>query len=99
MAVPILINEIFRRYLTNGAEPLRAPRPHPDKVASRDWIPRVAQPVNTTSLEHNHRYRSAWVPRSCRAGHSQDQRVSTHVPHLRICIILKWQWVHPIKDL
>ena len=53
MAVPIFVNKIFRGHLAERSEPLRAPRPHPDKISGGDRIPRIAQPVNPAAFEHD----------------------------------------------
>src|SRR5260370_34708684 len=53
MPVPIFVYEIFCRHLADGSEPLRTPRTHPDKVSGCDWIPRIAEPVNSATFEHD----------------------------------------------
>src|SRR6266853_1949959 len=53
MPVPVLIDEIFCRNLTDSSEPLRAPGSHPNKIARGDWIPRVAEAINTAAFEHD----------------------------------------------
>src|SRR6516164_3725822 len=52
MPVPVFIDEIFCWDLSNGSEPLRAVRRHPDKVSRGHWIPFVVEPVDAASLEH-----------------------------------------------
>src|SRR5580698_9586453 len=53
MPVPILIDEIFGRNLADRSEPLRTPRSHPDEISRRDRIPRIAEPVDSATLEHH----------------------------------------------
>ena len=52
MTVPVFINEIFCGLLTDGTEPLRAPRAHPDEIAGGGGIPRVAEPIDAAAFEH-----------------------------------------------
>src|ERR1700722_17097745 len=50
--VPIFVDEILRGAFANCAEPLRAERSHPDKVACGDGIPTVAEPIDAAAFEH-----------------------------------------------
>src|ERR1700741_3202141 len=71
MAVPIFINEILCGYLADRCEPLRTPRSHPDEISRSHRIPRIAEPVNSPTFEHDesvlhymhfdHAQRSAWL--------------------------------------
>jgi len=53
MTVRILVDEIFRGNFAEGAEPLRAPGTHPDKIAGSDGIPGVTEAVNAGAFEHD----------------------------------------------
>ncbi len=52
MAVPIFINEVFRRALADGSEPLGAVGAHPDEIAGGDGVPVVAEAVDAAAFEH-----------------------------------------------
>ena len=52
MAVPILIDEIFRGNFADCAEPLWTPRAHPDEIAGSHRIPGVAQAINAAAFKH-----------------------------------------------
>src|SRR5258706_2253749 len=53
MPVPVLVDEIFCRNLTDSSEPLRAPWSQPNKISRGDWIPRVAEAINSAAFEHH----------------------------------------------
>src|SRR6266436_2542087 len=53
MPVPIFINEVFCGNFADRSEPLRAPGSHPNKIARGDWVPRVAEAINTAAFEHH----------------------------------------------
>src|SRR5215469_2839169 len=52
MTVPVFIDEVFCRDPSNGSEPLRAVRCHPDKVSRGHSIPFVVKSVDAASIEH-----------------------------------------------
>src|ERR1700687_2677222 len=53
MPVPVLVDEIFGRDFSDRSKPLWAPRGHPDEIAGRDRIPRISEPVDTSTFEHD----------------------------------------------
>src|SRR5260370_7415614 len=53
MPVPVFVDEIFCGHFSNRSKPLRAPRPHPDKITSSDRIPPIAQPIDAPAFEHH----------------------------------------------
>src|SRR4030095_3746626 len=52
MPVPVLVDQIFRRLLTERSEPLRTVRGHPDEVARRDRVPLRTEEINPAALQH-----------------------------------------------
>src|SRR5215471_14226424 len=52
MPAPVLVDEILRRLLAQGAEPLRTVGSHPDEITSRDRIPRIAEAIDAAAFEH-----------------------------------------------
>src|SRR6202030_2248881 len=71
MTVPIFVDEILCRHLADRCEPLRAPRSHPNEVSCGHRIPRIAEPVNSATFEHeepvlhymhfDHAQRGTWL--------------------------------------
>src|SRR5579864_1104489 len=53
MPVPVFVDEIFCGYFAERSEPLRTPWAHPDEVSRRYRIPRIAEPVNSATFEHD----------------------------------------------
>ena len=99
MPVPILIYQIFRGLLAERAEPLRTPRPHPNEVAGRDRIPRIAEPVNPAAFEHqqpvlHHVHFDHAQRRSRLVHHRVDREIEAHrvrkqALHLQVRIVAR----------
>src|SRR5512140_621128 len=84
MPVPILVDEIFCRYLTDRSEPLWAPWSHPDKVACSDWIPRVIESIDATTFQHqetmlHHMHFDHAQRRARLVLHRIDRKIETHL--------------------
>src|SRR5204862_4201995 len=52
MAIPVLVNQVFRRLLAECTEPLRAVGRHPDEIAGLDGIPLRSKKVDAAAFEH-----------------------------------------------
>src|SRR5438445_191091 len=53
LAIPILVDEVLRRRLSQRAKPLRAVRSHPDEIPRCYRIPLVTEPINPAALQHH----------------------------------------------
>src|SRR5437773_9883563 len=52
MPVPVLVDEVLCRSLSQRAEPLRTIGGHPDEIAGRHWIPTFIQAIDSATLKH-----------------------------------------------
>src|SRR3981081_902121 len=50
--INILVIQIPRRRFSDGNEPLRTVRRHPDAITGCDGIPGIVQAINAQTLEH-----------------------------------------------
>src|SRR5882724_36900 len=53
MTITNLINKVLCRNLADRPKPLRTPRSHPDEIPRRNGIPRIPEPVNSSTFEHH----------------------------------------------
>src|SRR5215472_725322 len=102
MAVPVLVDEVFRGRLPDGSEPLGAPRTHPDEITGGNRIPRVAQTVNAASFEHQqavlHHVHFDYAQRGARlVYHGVHREIEVHrvwkqAPYLQVWVVVKRVW-------
>src|SRR5580698_9873245 len=52
MPVPVFIEKILRRRLSERSKPLRTIRRHPNEITGGDGIPIFAQTIDSPTLEH-----------------------------------------------